>query len=272
MPCDVLVFGSMGDIAQSVCESLRSHSLVVEAVPFPQNTFKDESGYVRTLGKALAATEPRLLMPVGNTLALARNIGIVPPSVAIPFGDVSKIELLDSKVEASRIAAEAGVRQPRFYSSPEGTTEGAVIFKREKSFGGSGVYRPKTNEALLRLMEHEPGTRYLIEDYIEGDDYSVDCIRRGDKFEFSVYRTVAKKQGQGPSQLRESVSFPVLGEYARRILEHIDYEGLCGMDFRVSPDSRAWFLECNPRFCGGLATQIASGFDIPWILWNWFKI
>ena len=36
----------------------------------------------------------------------------------------------------------------------------------------------------------------------------------------------------------------------------------------VAPAGEAFFLECNPRFSGGLESAVASGFDIPWLYWQ----
>ena len=44
---------------------------------------------------------------------------------------------------------------------------------------------------------------------------------------------------------------------------------MCGIDFRVDQKSgRVAFIEINARFTGGLATPIAAGFNIPWILYE----
>ncbi len=52
------------------------------------------------------------------------------------------------------------------------------------------------------------------------------------------------------------------------MVETIDYEGVCGMDFRRDSQGNWYFLECNPRFTGGIDTQIAAGFDIPYGYWR----
>lgn len=258
----------MGDIQDTVRASLESHGLTVVAIDFPQNVFHDEPGYVRELKKALAACTPRMVMPIGSTLALARNRDVVPEGTVVPVAAAHTIAALESKVEASRIATASGVPQPKMYASAEAVEAFPAIFKRDRSFGGSGVYRPKTREALQKLMVHEAGGKFLIEELVLGTDYSVDVLRLGEKIRFSCYRSLSKAQGQGPSSEREIVDLPILGEYASKILSAANYQGICGLDFIVTPDGKAFFLECNPRFCGGISTQIASGFDLPWLLWQ----
>lgn len=263
----VLVYGSMGNIADVVARSLRDKGIEVYAIGFPQNTFKDEPGYTRGLLKAIDAYKPTIIMPVGDTLAAARLKEELPEGIILPVDLPEKIELLSSKVRSSALAASLGIPQPKLFENAESACGNEIIFKRDKSFGGSGVYRPKTKEALVNLMNHEPGGRFLIEEYIEGDDYSVDALRWDGYWRAACYKSLSNR-GQGPSTLRQSAQVPALETYARNILDSIDYHGVCGIDFRIDAGGNAYFLECNPRFTGGMEHQIASGFDIPYCLYT----
>ena len=56
---------------------------------------------------------------------------------------------------------------------------------------------------------------------------------------------------------------------ARKLLDYVDFHGVCGLDFRFDPDNdRIAYIETNARFTGGLATPVAAGFDIPWVLYK----
>lgn len=264
----ILVYGSMGDIAGTVATSLRNKGLDVLEVGFPQNTFRDEFGYARGLRKAIASFSPDVIMPVGDTLAAARMKAELPDGIALPVDTPEKIALLSSKVDSSALASSLGIPQPGIYSDADSAAGREIIFKRDRSFGGSGVYRPQTKEALVNLMNHEPGGRFLIEDYIEGCDYSIDAVRWDGFWRSASYRSLENRGGQGPAILRESAEIPVLEEYARKILDRLDFHGVCGMDFRIDAGGNAYFLECNPRFTGGLKHQTDSGFDIPYCLYT----
>lgn len=270
MECEILVFGTMGSIGQVVERQLTAHGYTVQLVDFPQNTFKDEKGYRRELTKAIRACSPRMVIPVGNQIAISRMKPMLPPEIAVPVADAATVELLDSKLGCSSVAHELGILQPRMYASVSEVETFPVIFKRDRSFGGSGVYRPESREALQRLADHEPQNPYLIEEFIEGTDFSVDAVRCGDFFQSGCYRSLSIRGGQGPSVERETVQREDLCHIARRILDHVDYNGVCGMDFRVSGGGKAYFLECNPRLTGGIETQISAGFDIPQLLLKHF--
>lgn len=263
----MLLFGTMGNIGPVVRDALASHGLSVRLVDFPQNTLRDEAGYRRELRKVLEQCRVRCIMPIGDQRALAGMRSELPADVAVPVEDVEKLALLDDKVRCSELAGKLGIPQPVIYRNIDDVRTFPVIFKRASSFGGSGVYRPGSCEALQKLMVHEPGRRFLIEELIDGDDYSIDVVRWYGVTRMGCYRTLSQR-GHGPSVERMCVSYPQLGELALRILEHIDYNGVCGLDFRVDRDGNPFFLECNPRFTGGIETQIEYGFDIPYILYQ----
>lgn len=268
MNVDVLLIGTMGNIAATVRSSLESHGLSVAEAPFPQNVFRDFFGYGSLLRRTLAEITPRAIFPIGCATALSKLKEKVPAGIAVPVDDEEKMTLLDSKVRVSTLAGELGIKQPRIYGDIPPEEAFPLIFKRDVSFGGQGVHWPKSSSALINLIGHQrEGEPYLIEEYVPGDDYSVDAIRWDGFFKAACYRTLSQ-QGKGPSRTRISVSDTRLESIARTLLDHIEYKGVCGMDFRVSDDGEPYFLECNPRFTGGLESSITAGYDIPYILWR----
>lgn len=274
--CDILLYGTMADIGPVVREDLESHGLDVVLTDFAQNTPRDFWGYGRGLTKAIAKYSPRIVMPIGDTLAMARialELCAEPGSPEIIVADAGAVDLLDSKVRTYRLAEEMGIPQPRSFTFEEVSAHEdanaephedlGVIFKRDTSFGGSGVHRPRSLDSLRHLIEHENGTPYLIEEYIPGEDLSVDCVRAEGFFRGEAYVSLGRVYTQGPATLRSAAECPEAVSIARSMLERLDYRGVCGFDFRRTPDGRVFLLEANPRFTGGLGTQIARGFDIP---------
>lgn len=299
-PAEVLIFGTMGNIGPEVRSQLASHGLHVAAVPFPQNVFNDEPGYRRTLVRAIARHRPEVVFPVGNPLAMSRFKNLMEQNV--PLGEIlnsrkvvpvweeaiknarlvveneATIRLLDSKVRFCGLAKKLGLRQPEVYGRIEDIPENMqVVFKRDISFGGHGVHLPRNPESLQNLIDHQsPGEPYLIERFIEGQDYSLDTVRIHGNFASGGYRSLSAK-GNGPSECREILpeGDRLLEEMricAKTTLNDLDYQGVCGFDFRADISGNLYLLECNPRFTGGIASQAAAGFDIPWILYQFFQI
>ena len=253
-----------------MAECLRGHGLMVKEMPFPQETLRDEAGYRRELHKMLNDCAPRVILPVGCQIAPARCRDIIPPGTILAAENAEKIELLDSKTSCARLAAGLGVPQPRIYGNADEVEHYPVIFKKDGSFSGRGVRKPACRGALDNIIAHESAP-YLIEEYIEGEDYSIDVLRSDGAMKYGCYRSITST-GLGPSSSRQMLDNddPLSLEmvrHAEAILSNIGYQGICGMDFRLDVRTgRLIFLEANPRFTGGLASQIEAGFDIPWLL------
>lgn len=254
----------MSDIGTVVLEDLLAHGIDAELVDFPQNVFRDFPGYRRELLKAAGRLHPSTVIPIGDTVAISRLLPEIPARVTVDRQE--NITLLSSKVSTYKFASTLGIPQPALHSFGNVPDGRRVIFKRDVSFGGSGVHLPKDNAALANLIAHENGTPYLIEDYIEGNDLSVDCLRIGQYFRAGCYISTSRGQSMGPSAERVATDCPAAVEYSRKILDSLDYQGVCGLDFRLTASGEVFLLECNPRFTGGLRTQLASGFDIPYLL------
>lgn len=281
--CDVILVEAGGNVGYQVLRSLVRRGLTVavcdtraDGIAFHSRftrgkrfliapPVKHEGEYIARLHSLVAQTRASVVIPIFHPEVLARHKDEF-PGVTIPVAASGLLELLDDKKMACSLAASLGVPQPKMYSSPSDVQSYPVVFKRVKGQGGDSVYFPANEKALLNLVSKSKQGSYLIMDYIEGYDVCIDAIRFGNTFAASAYR-VHFPLSKGVSILRESISVPLLEEYAREMLEASGYEGVCGFDFRYSvKDKSFFFLECNPRFSGGIASSIASGLDLPSLL------
>jgi len=260
----VLLFGSMGEIGQVAKKSLDENGVIAVLIDFPQNTLRDEAGYRRELMKSIQAYQPELVIPIGNTVAMSRlapTLRKMFPGILIAVESSDKVELLDSKIKFYEYARQLALPLPHRYLAAEEVPCGQrVIFKKEVSFGGQGVRTPRGIDALRNLILHNSESPYLIEDFIEGQEFSVDAYRYGNTFYASTYECI-KAHGTHPAAERIAASMPQLESCATRILEALDYNGICGFDFIVTEAGEHYMLEANPRLTGGLQTQIESGFN-----------
>jgi hypothetical protein len=64
------------------------------------------------------------------------------------------------------------------------------------------------------------------------------------------------------------VSLPEAETAAERLLAELGWHGMAELDFRVGRDGRAYLIEVNPRFFGGLSQAIASNVDYPHLLYR----
>lgn len=283
--CDVLLTEAGGYVGYQVMRSLARHGLRVcvcdtnglgpsfhsryaAAVAVCPDPVRDEPGFVRFVASEASKRGVKAVIPIFRPEILAKHRKSLPEGVILPVDSYDKLMLLDDKVSAVSLAESLGIRVPAVISDPDRVGEWPVVFKRSRGLGGGSVYFPKDKKALGNLLRTAKPGGFLVTEYIAGYDCCVDAFRMGDVFCAWSYRVLLPKS-KGMSALRVSIDAPELVAIAKSMLEAVDYNGLCGFDFRISEkNGEAYFLECNPRFSGGLGSQLASGLDLPWVVWK----
>lgn len=239
--------------------------------------FTEEEAFIRVLKEKVAELKPRVLMPTHDeSVVIMRHREEFPKELIIPYESEEKLLNLANKAWATKKAEEAGCPIPKVYKSVDEVESYPVVFKTVIGNSAKGVYFPKSKEELLVLMQESHGNVFsndsemLLQEWIGGTDYSVDCVRWDGFWKSSVYHAlVTKTDGGGTTTQREIVAAPELEKYAKLLLDAVDFHGVCGLDFRYDPETgKAAFIEVNARFTGGLATPVAAGFNIPWAVYK----
>ncbi len=230
--------------------------------------FTDEEGFINTLVNKVEELHPKMLLPTHEEgFIISRYRNRFPENLIIPVDEESKLLTLSNKKKATNLACEAGVPVPQVFTDIYEVKEFPVVFKTVYGNSAKSVFFPKNRSELSALAQQYKNEDVLIEEWIGGGDMSVDCIRYKNFFAASVYRAIlTKTSGGGTTTQREIVDIPELVCYAKQFLDKVDYNGVCGLDFRVDlPNEKFAFIEMNARYTGGLATPVAAGFDIPYI-------
>ena len=229
--------------------------------------FTEEEAFICVLKEKVAELKPRVLMPTHDeSVVIMRHREDFPKELVIPYESEEMLLNLANKAWATKMAKEAGCPIPKVYKSVEEVESYPVVFKTVIGNSAKGVYFPKSKDELLALMQESHGNVFskdsemLLQEWIGGTDYSVDCVRWDGFWKSSVYHAlVTKTDGGGTTTQREIVAAPELEKYAKLLLDAVDFHGVCGLDFRYDPETgKAAFIEVNARFTGGLATPVAS--------------
>lgn len=230
--------------------------------------FTKENAFIERLLEIVEELHPQVLLPTHDeALVIAKHRDEFPSWLIIPIVSYQWLKDLSDKAIATAIATSVGVPVPRIYNDIQEVQAFPVVFKAAVSNSAKDVYFVKDGEQLANLVHQYEGKKTIIQEKCPGCDYSVDCVRGNDFFQASVYRAlITKTEGGGTTTQRIIADKPILEEYAKKILDKVDYQGVCGMDFKVDEETgRIAFIEINARYTGGLATPIAAGFDIPYI-------
>lgn len=286
--CDVILTYCWNRVGYTILKSLHQKGLKVWAADTSKrnicsmskfctgsftypNPFTEEDAFILVLKDKVAELRPRVLMPTHDeSVVIMRHRDEFPVDLIIPYEGEEKLLLLANKAKSTEIARKAGVPVPEVYKSIDEVKSYPVVFKTVIGNSAKGVFFPKDREELVKLMDKHKDEETLLEEWIGGTDYSVDCVRWDGFCKTSVYHAlVTKTDGGGTTTQREIVYMPQLEAAALKLMDAVDFHGVCGLDFRYDAENnKIAYIETNARFTGGLATPVAAGFDIPWIVYK----
>lgn len=285
--CDVIVTYCWNRVGYNILRSLAAQGLHVWVADTSQinicsmsrfcegsftypDPFTNEEDFIDCLVAKINELKPSVLMPTHDEgIVIANHRDQFPENLIIPIESAEKLLTLSNKKTATVLAEKAGVPVPVIYNSTDEVERFPVVFKTTVGNSAKGVYFPKSKDELESIRKQYVDIETITEEWIGGGDVCVDCLRYGNFFQASVYRAlVTKTDGGGTTTQREIINMPELVEHAKKYLDYVDYNGICGIDFRVDAEKgRVAFIEMNARFTGGLATPIAAGFDMPYLLY-----
>lgn len=286
--CDVILTYCWNRVGYTILKSLHQKGLKVWAADTSKRNicsmskfctgsftypdpFTEEDAFIQVLKDKVAELRPRVLMPTHDeSVVIMRHRDEFPADLIIPYEGEEKLLLLANKAKSTEIARKAGVPVPEVYKSLDEVKSYPVVFKTVIGNSAKGVFFPKAREELVKLMDKHKDEETLLEEWIGGTDYSVDCVRWDGFCKTSVYHAlVTKTDGGGTTTQREIVYMPQLEAAALKLMDAVDFHGVCGLDFRYDAENnKIAYIETNARFTGGLATPVAAGFDIPWIVYK----
>lgn len=236
--------------------------------------FKEERAFIDCLKQKIEELKPHMLLPTHDeSVIIMRHKDEFPEDLIIPYENADLLLTLSNKASATQLAKVCGVPTPCVYTDIDEVKSYPIVFKTVIGNSAKTVFFPSSKDELSKLTNTYCNCEILMEEHIGGCDYSVDCVRWNGFWMSSVYHAIlTKTNGGGTTTQREIVCYPELEQYAKQLLDKVDFHGVCGLDFRVDSESgRIAFIEVNTRFTGGLATPIAAGFDIPWTLYKLAK-
>lgn len=180
--------------------------------------------------------------------------------------DAPAARLCRDKLAITRAVEAAGVCQTIPTFSPYGAEPPADAYPlllkpvRGRSSQGRTVARnAAAYHAALSTRED-----YIAQPFLQGDIYTVDVARdaRGNAQCLARRELLRTVSGLGTT-VRVLPDHP-LEAVCARIAALAGVVGVVNMEFIVQPD-RAYFLEVNPRFSGGVGFSLAAGVDFPWL-------
>ncbi|MGA8454009.1 MAG: ATP-grasp domain-containing protein [Streptosporangiaceae bacterium] len=198
------------------------------------------------------------LRPLGKTRDEFRRAGI-----ELLLAPDSALEVcLDKLALAERCAGHLPVpRTERLdkVADPESWNYPVMIKPRSGS-GSRGISVAASSEELLRL---EPSPDFLVQDYLPGEEYSVDVLADVTGHVVAAVPRVRERVDSGVSVAGRTVHDGELERLAAGVAAATGLTYVANVQFRRDAAGRPALLEVNPRFPGAMPLTVASGVDMP---------
>ena len=229
-----------------------------------------------------------IVMPIGvdTTIPLSYHKQDIADFVDVPVADYDVLELAHDKLKSIEIARRIGVPVPETVSlgNSGGDYSGSfpVVVKARKGAAGTGTRYAKNKEELERVLLEFQGKSSnvildfespMIQEYIPGEIRDV-CVlfNRGEPRAAMVQRrAVTFPPGGGVGIVNETIDDPDLIETALRLLKEMRWHGVAQVEFKMDREGFPRLMEVNSKFWGTLELSIASGVDMPRLLYEMAK-
>lgn len=124
----------------------------------------------------------------------------------------------------------------------------------------SGLFIVQSAESLQDKIPEVETAAYCIQPQITGSVVTVDVLQHDDMF-VAIPRRELLRTLNGAGTSVEVFENHELQELCRSIAAVLGVEGCVNFEFIEQEDGSFRFLECNPRFSGGVAFSQMSGYD-----------
>ena len=139
------------------------------------------------------------------------------------------------------------------------------LFIKPNMYGRASIdtHRIDTPDELrLKISKHM--NHYLIQEYLEGDEFTVDVLNDFDGKTIAVVPRWRSSVKAGVSYIGETFRDSELTDYAVKIAEGLKIVGHCNIQGFYKDCYK--FTEVNPRYSGGMMLTYAAGVNSPLLL------
>lgn len=231
--------------------------------------------------------EVLLPMSLAAILAVAGRIAYVRTKLKVMLPPLETILTANDKARLIGVAEGAGVPAPRTIVLPAAADPASILDKlefpvvvkyREGEKLGLGpqqrysIIRDRNRFSdIYRTMAARQASP-LIQEYVDGDGWGMSAVMDANSEPVAVFchhRLREYPVTGGPSCFAESRYDERLVEYGVRLLKALRWQGVAMVEFkREYRTGQFKLMEINPRFWGSLPLAIATGVDVPTILYR----
>jgi len=247
--------------------------------------FKEQDEFINCLIKNIHLVKADVLIPVlEETFLIAKYKDELLKHVKMVIPDYKQILAAHNKDEWEPVAQKLNIPVPKTFLASflqqnrlvVDELRFPVLIKPRQGGGGWAIKQIDSAKELIKLLDQKTHldlswSRFLIQEFIEGESHCVAMLFRSGKLRAKVVykqlRDFPVKFGQ--ATMRISIRSELAEEYFERLLEALEWHGVCQADFIIGKKTGIpYLIDVNPRFWGSLAQAMASGVDFPHMLYR----
>lgn len=291
---NVLVTSGEPRMAYAICKTLHKHGFRVysgDVSKLSMASFsrycagsmtytpprKDKERFIRDIEEFIEKKQIDILLPTMEEIfVLAEHAERLRPKVKFILPGYEQMLLAHNKKTITAIAGDIGVAVPETWEATELLEDEdklarlafPVIIKPKQGRGGWGTVQFNTAPDLLQALKTTVNLQeYMVQQFIDGDVVAACaiykdgvCIARDSYIPLAVYPLHV-----GQPTIRESRHFEETLNSLTKLLDHIQWNGVCEIDFIIDRTSGvSYLLDVNPRFWASIAHNIAAGVNYPY--------
>jgi Carbamoylphosphate synthase large subunit (split gene in MJ) len=222
----------------------------------------------RSLQKHLSAViekfDINIVLPfVDKACAVAAVLKEKNKTIFVPVSPKDVCELFFDKYRANKWFIENRIPVPCNVSTPP------LIAKPRNGSASKDIMIIKDKKELGLLKNRLRKGDYLVQRYIDGSEYSIDCYVSMSGEIISIVPRKRLEVNGGEVVKSITVNDRDILQITRKILSIANFRGPITIQFiRERTSGRIYVMEVNPRFAGGVILSIAAGADIPMMIFN----
>ncbi|MGA1823496.1 MAG: ATP-grasp domain-containing protein [bacterium] len=223
--------------------------------------WKDD-GILEHLSATIRKHAIDIVLPfVDSSVMVAGSLKKREKDIFIPVSERSVSERFFDKTEADTWFVNNG------FPTPAQSTTIPVIAKVPRGSASKGIFIIKTDAQWRFFIDNFDPKNYLIQQFIEGNEYSVDCYVSSKGTIVSVVPRERIEVIDGEVTQSITVRDHDIITLANKILEKCECRGPVTIQIiKEKGTEKLFIIEINPRFGGGVPLSIEAGANIPLLL------
>lgn len=178
--------------------------------------------------------------------------------VFVPVSPTSVCKLFFNKIKSNKWFIKND------FPVPNETVTTPLIAKPRNGSASKNIIIIKNKKDLALMQDRLISRDYLIQRFINGREYSVDCYvsMSGDIISIVPRKRLDVSDGEVIKSV--TVRDQVMNKMSKKIISCAGLRGPITIQFiRENESGKTFIMEVNPRFAGGVILSIAAGADIP---------